>query len=293
MLFQTTVSPARFTSPYSPPLSPSHHFVSRSSSPIHQLRLPVSQENLSLQGIETPSTFYAGNAAVAKSSVPVSVIVKAGRGSVAHNSDLESYPDGEVDYNSETRRSNTLRPAMRTSMEITDTLNSGDYQSRPRTMAERKIYPQTDASFITHCKLKDELLYEENDGKILRNHSGLDSKDKIFINSKDTDRETQNVEYQSQPMTDIRVAPVSVQSSPSSNTANNSMPNKAPVQSNSGSKLVAIAPKIPSVIPLTGDLLLTQGTTSTNLPKVMNAQPGVMHFIITNNAQPTILLTHS
>uniref|UniRef100_A0A6A7FUM0 Krueppel-like factor 10 n=1 Tax=Hirondellea gigas TaxID=1518452 RepID=A0A6A7FUM0_9CRUS len=179
---------------------------------------------------------------------------------------------------------------------------SSEHQNRPRTMAERKMYPQSQF---------DRIQYQEQnkfEGHRIDSspppRSTTASSDQIFINTKDTDREVSQIKYQSQPMTEIFATPITVDTIPSiknssivlSTSANN--PIVCQQTASTGSKLVAIAPKIPTMIPLTREFL-NHGSSSTNIANVTNVistQPGIMHLIITNNlcgAPPTIVLAPS
>lgn len=362
--FMQTAMPSCFVAPDSPPLSPasfSQDFMSRPTSPTQS-------------GSNTPAP---------STSVPVSVIVRAG--SKGHKqsstytgvhsqedrpghlsfreclgfpamSQVETPPPERLERaqpHTQTASSETgtfvapsgFRVDRTVAFESSEDYKAFEYQeneldfgsesfNRPRTMAERKMYPGTSA-FLSHkqnsgyneMKPNAAVLWE---GLNISNplpppRSTTDSTDQIFKNTKDTDHERQcEIRYQEQPTSDTGTACVNFQMIPSSsiNSSSNensdnhngsvnntidrnlsqmnmkaAVPQASPSQ---GNKLVAIAPKISTVIPLSGEFL-TQVSTSTNgmpnVTNVINTNAGIMHLIIaTNNdsrSSPTIILAPS
>lgn len=155
---------------------------------------------------------------------------------------------------------------------------------RPRTLAERKMYDTCDYHIKEdNCKFDDD--YEECSSHAANFNqsqhcapprSTNTAQEMIFVHTKDTDRDVHGAltATSTKPLT----VPVHQQSPPTETTSRNVPVSKAPQVSN---KPVAIAPKMPSVIPVSSgtSVILAQVNGSSAVIPATNA--GITHFIVT------------
>lgn len=274
-----------YVMPGSPPLSPAHCSLDGQSRPC--------SPTISC------SPTVSCSPTIHRAAVPVSVIVHSGslsRSSTEPTSGSSVYTQHQHD------QSRTCKEAPI----YHNSYHSAVQESRPRTMAERKMYPKRyceETKYGVTPAVKQ--VKKEFEFPILQDFPDRDttgSADQVFINSKDTDREGQNtihyqdngvreISFSSNPMQPVFLEPV---------VSDNRQPIKStskPAGVNSSSKLVSIAPKMPTVIPLTGEILTqNQSSTGSNITNIISAQPRIMHLIITNNptgTHQTLLLTPS
>ncbi|XP_076067634.1 uncharacterized protein LOC143040428 [Oratosquilla oratoria] len=148
---------------------------------------------------------------------------------------------------------------------------------RPRTLAERKMYEFHPSSYPESytSETKTEVFEPFSPYPLCStDNSRSTGQEQIYINSKDTDRELHDNHHQSM----VSSLPIE---NLSSNLTHKQIPSntKAPEAS---TKLVAIAPKIPTVIPSSSaraPLLLAQVNGSTTVIPMSNT--GVTHVIVT------------
>lgn len=253
---QVSSTQPNFILPGSPPLSPIH----------------ISQE--------LPSR------SCSPSSVPVSVIVRAGHGL---QPSMES-----VTKQITSSENNQVRPRAESPLQTVGFNSSPDNQSRPRTMAERKMYPRKSCEDDRSSSVSRTEVDDANRVSSHGMHRTMTSEvQRRIIKSEEAHLEIENkqtIEYQANYLSEINRAGHPVQDiATDSPRGNNATPptrslTTKPASGNVVTKLVAIAPKMPTVIPLTGEIITQDANNNgSNVGNVIT-QPGIMHLIITNNA---------
>ncbi|KAL7636623.1 UNVERIFIED_CONTAM: hypothetical protein RMT77_013400 [Armadillidium vulgare] len=184
----------------------------------------------------------------------------------------------------------------------------------PRTLAERKFYPEDEPGFTFQetrysSEMKNEIEYLSIDYPPPMNID--DKKQQIFVQSKDTDREftadsadPDGTNASAVNAVEGTMQPNYIQNNVSNNVSENIFRENSLSHGHNISKPVAIAPKIPSVIPLsstTGSIILAQINGASSLIPV--SSNGVTQLILTtqqnNDNNPVaaslitpILVTH-
>lgn len=154
-------------------------------------------------------------------------------------------------------------------------------KSKPtlRTMAQRKMYPE-DQPTLGHNRAddyEDAFKVEANEGFP---RMDIDLKqEQIFIQNKDTDRDERQF-YDDNTSLISNVLPDALQDTQASRLSDNTIRRNLSL---TGHKPIAIAPKIPSVIPLTpstGSIILTQINGASSIIPVSGK--GITQLIITS-----------
>ncbi|XP_018010554.1 Krueppel-like factor 10 [Hyalella azteca] len=284
--------PIGYVGPESPPLSPTQYFgyfssPSASSSPA--LSSPLSS------GL----------------SVPVSVIVKAGKAKHSRKLSTSSFQEEErhstnaYDLNDSSQNSyldvtgESCQNPFSASASVSEfeSGNASNANCRPRTMAERKMYPARQAMQTEPSELCHNPSYTTFHGQSSCDYTN----DAVEASRSKKSFKSQTIEYQSQllsevpfsspvpsPITDSVDSCYSVDK-PAGNTKHSSAMNmQYPV-----SQPIAIAPKLPAgLIPITS----TADIGAIQSASVLKTTPGIMHLIITNGdsgTAPTIILAPS